>query len=165
MLSVCILGTTHVPAVTSTQVWDLGPGSEGRLSPQAQTLPGGHSDYVLSVCFSEDGKFIISGSKDRSVTIWDARLMRKVSAGGGSRGEGFVFSLHLPFPECGSPCLLFGRLRRIGVGMAASCVGVFASFVGDRQCRYRCGYAPSPCRRVHIGRAELVRGVGFLPKV
>lgn len=59
-------------------MWDLGPGSEGRLSPQAQTLPGGHSDYVLSVCFSQDGKFIISGSKDRSVTIWDAKLMKKV---------------------------------------------------------------------------------------
>lgn len=62
----------------SLQVWDLGPGSEGRLSPQAQTLPGGHSDYVLSVCFSQDGKYIISGSKDRSVTIWDAKLMKKV---------------------------------------------------------------------------------------
>ena len=62
------------------QVWDLGPGSEGRLSPQAQTLPGGHSDYVLSVCFSQDGKYIISGSKDRSVTIWDAKLMKRVSS-------------------------------------------------------------------------------------
>lgn len=62
------------------QVWDLGPGSEGRLSPQAQTLPGGHSDYVLSVCFSQDGKYIISGSKDRSVTIWDSKLMKRVRA-------------------------------------------------------------------------------------
>lgn len=59
-------------------MWDLGPGSEGRLSPQAKTLPGGHKDYVLSVCFSQDGKYIISGSKDRSVTIWDARLMKRV---------------------------------------------------------------------------------------
>lgn len=67
------------PLALLTQVWDLGPGSEGRLSPQAQTLPGGHSDYVLSVCFSQDGKYIISGSKDRSVTIWDARLMTRVS--------------------------------------------------------------------------------------
>lgn len=64
---------------STPQVWDLGPGSEGRLSPQAQTLPGGHSDYVLSVCFSQDGKYIISGSKDRSVIIWDAKLMKQVS--------------------------------------------------------------------------------------
>lgn len=62
------------------KVWDLGPGSDGRLSPQAQTLPGGHSDYVLSVCFSQDGKYIISGSKDRSVTIWDSKLMKRVRA-------------------------------------------------------------------------------------
>ncbi|CAN0528017.1 unnamed protein product, partial [Ectocarpus sp. 12 AP-2014] len=63
----------------SMMVWDLGPGSEGRLSPQANTLPGGHKDYVLSVCFSQDGKYIISGSKDRSVTMWDARLMKRVA--------------------------------------------------------------------------------------
>ncbi|CAM9994099.1 unnamed protein product, partial [Ectocarpus sp. 8 AP-2014] len=63
----------------SAEVWDLGPGSEGRLSPQAKTLPGGHKDYVLSVCFSQDGKYIISGSKDRSVTMWDARLMKRVA--------------------------------------------------------------------------------------
>ena len=70
----------HAHPYPSPQVWDLGPGSEGRLSPLAQTLPGGHSDYVLSVCFSQDGKYIISGSKDRSVTIWDAKLMKRVSS-------------------------------------------------------------------------------------
>lgn len=74
-------------------MWDLGPGSEGRLSPQAQTLPGGHSDYVLSVCFSQDGKYIISGSKDRSVTIWDAKLMKRVSNASSSSSSNGVLGV------------------------------------------------------------------------
>jgi general transcriptional corepressor TUP1 len=31
----------------------------------------GHRDYVLSAAFSTDGKWILSGSKDRSVQFWD----------------------------------------------------------------------------------------------
>ena len=33
----------------------------------------GHKDYVLSVAVSHDGKWIVSGSKDRGVQFWDAR--------------------------------------------------------------------------------------------
>jgi len=33
----------------------------------------GHKDYVLSVAVSHDGKWVVSGSKDRCVQFWDAR--------------------------------------------------------------------------------------------
>ena len=32
----------------------------------------GHKDYVLSVAISHDGKWVVSGSKDRGVQFWDA---------------------------------------------------------------------------------------------
>ena len=32
----------------------------------------GHSDAVLSVAYSADGKKIVSGSKDKSIRVWDA---------------------------------------------------------------------------------------------
>ena len=33
----------------------------------------GHKDYVLSVAVSHDGKWVVSGSKDRGVQFWDAQ--------------------------------------------------------------------------------------------
>ncbi|KZV76533.1 WD40 repeat-like protein [Peniophora sp. CONT] len=33
----------------------------------------GHKDYVLSVAVSHDGKWVVSGSKDRGVQFWDSR--------------------------------------------------------------------------------------------
>ena len=31
-----------------------------------------HSKYVYSVAFSPDGKTIVSGSKDKTIKVWDA---------------------------------------------------------------------------------------------
>ena len=31
-----------------------------------------HSDWVLSVAFSPDGKTIVSGSRDKTIKVWDA---------------------------------------------------------------------------------------------
>ena len=33
----------------------------------------GHKDYVLSVAVSNDGQWVVSGSKDRGVQFWDAK--------------------------------------------------------------------------------------------
>ena len=34
-------------------------------------VSSGHSDGVLSVAFSPDGKAIVSGSKDKSIKMWN----------------------------------------------------------------------------------------------
>ncbi|KAJ1937148.1 general transcription repressor, partial [Linderina pennispora] len=58
------------------RIWDLArPGSSGRPSGPStcrSTLTG-HKDFVLSVAYSPDGNWIVSGSKDRGVQFWDPR--------------------------------------------------------------------------------------------
>ncbi|GLA41111.1 hypothetical protein AnigIFM63309_008958 [Aspergillus niger] len=39
-------------------------------SPNLQTLEG-HSDWVWSVAFSQDGHILASGSYDRTIKLWD----------------------------------------------------------------------------------------------
>jgi WD40 repeat protein len=46
------------------KLWDADTGQE------LLTLKG-HIDYVTSVCFSPDGKRILSGSGDGTMKIWD----------------------------------------------------------------------------------------------
>ena len=51
------------------KVWEI-----DSLNPQQSKLAltcVGHKDFVLSVAFSPDGKWIISGSKDRTAQFWD----------------------------------------------------------------------------------------------
>ena len=54
-------------------------GSEVTVRWQVFTLTG-HSDGVISVTFSPDGKRIVSGSDDNLVKIWDAATGAEVSS-------------------------------------------------------------------------------------
>ena len=38
----------------------------------------GHSNTVLSVCFSPDGKFIASGSRDKTIKLWNLQEQKEV---------------------------------------------------------------------------------------
>ena len=53
-----------------------GPGAPGKgendKGSQCTMNFTGHKDYVLSVAVSHDGKWVVSGSKDRGVQFWDA---------------------------------------------------------------------------------------------
>jgi WD40 repeat protein len=52
---------------TRIRLWDLETGKEVRK------LFGGHSNYVMSVCFSPRGERLLSASLDGTVRIWDVK--------------------------------------------------------------------------------------------
>jgi WD40 repeat protein len=47
------------------RVWDVSTGKE-------LNVLNGHTESVNSVAFSTDGTYIVSGSSDNSVRVWDA---------------------------------------------------------------------------------------------
>ena len=54
----------------------------------------GHKDYVLSVAVSSDGRWVISGSRDRAVRLWDANTaVTQCMLLGHSNSGGFTVTL------------------------------------------------------------------------
>ena len=51
------------------RVWDMSSGA-CVTTFGGPNVRGGHRDYVLSVAYTPDGEWILSGSKDRSVRFW-----------------------------------------------------------------------------------------------
>ncbi|CAG8785229.1 17342_t:CDS:2, partial [Acaulospora morrowiae] len=59
------------------KLWDMShpgrtpsSGSSNTKNPAKMTFSG-HKDFVLSVAVSPDGRWVVSGSKDRGVQFWD----------------------------------------------------------------------------------------------
>lgn len=73
-------GTATLPALTPSgqPIPGVAPGQrpsiEGGERGSVNTMNfNGHKDYVLSVAVSNDGQWVVSGSKDRGVHFWDSR--------------------------------------------------------------------------------------------
>ena len=71
------LAPQGTPRTAASVYGKSGPGSaggkgEGEKGSQCTMNFIGHKDYVLSVAVSHDGKWVVSGSKDRGVQFWDA---------------------------------------------------------------------------------------------
>ena len=45
--------------------------------------PHGHSNWILSHAFSADGRRLISGSRDKTVRVWDPHSGQLLGVGGG----------------------------------------------------------------------------------
>jgi WD40 repeat protein len=63
------------------KLWDIETGKE------IKTLSG-HSDSVLSVSFSVDGKTLASGSWDKTVKLWDTETGKEIKTLSGHSGSG-----------------------------------------------------------------------------
>jgi WD40 repeat protein len=72
----CILDTAALPQPTSNlspshTIVQLNP--HPPLTPPPNLAMRGHTDFVYCATFSADGKYIASGSSDRTIRVWDAQ--------------------------------------------------------------------------------------------
>ena len=61
----------------------LRPGGKGKEKAVAE-MPG-HSDAVLTLALSDDGRYLASAGKDRRVCVWDVEKSEWVRGFGGHR--------------------------------------------------------------------------------
>jgi WD40 repeat protein/serine/threonine protein kinase len=72
-------------------VWEVETGAiVQRFGTESQdtTLATGHTDWVTTVAFSPDGLRVISGSRDRSVRVWDVSTGQEIQRFGAVNGRG-----------------------------------------------------------------------------
>ena len=69
------LGLGGAVAATGIGWWVF---SHGPVIPEGTTVYKGHSSFVNSVAWSPDGKYIASGSGDRTVQVWEAATGNRI---------------------------------------------------------------------------------------
>jgi WD40 repeat protein len=63
------------------------PAAEDKGAPGVVATLKGHSEAIYSVAFSPDGKYVVSGSGDRSVKVWDSASGKEIKSFGGAAGH------------------------------------------------------------------------------
>lgn len=73
----------------------------GKKGKDKGTVPAeikGHSDEVLALALSDDGKYLASGGRDRSVGVWDAEKGEWIRGFSGQVGHKDLVSVILAIP-------------------------------------------------------------------
>lgn len=83
------LGPSGISSLTGTKPTGTGSGTGGS---QCVLDFIGHKDYVLSVSMSSDSRWVVSGSKDRCVHVWDSQTaVLQLMLQGHKNSGGFLF--------------------------------------------------------------------------
>ena len=93
---------------------------------------------VMSVCFSADGKFIASGSRDKTVKIWSVGSSGTFECQSTLNVGGRVFSVSFS-PD--------GEFIAAGYGYPGNAIQIFKAQTGEKFQSPLTGhrYVPSPC--------------------
>lgn len=81
-----------------------------RAKPLLKTFEG-HHDSVSSVAFSPDGRFIVSGSKDHTLKLWDASTGGLLATYFVVDGHGVAYTPDDRFVTDGDPHAAFAIVR------------------------------------------------------
>lgn len=72
------------------------PAGEDNAAPEVIATMEGHSEAVYSVAFTPDGKYVVSGSGDHTVKVWDSATGKEIKSFGGPAGhQNLVMSVSL----------------------------------------------------------------------
>mmetsp|Transcript_1238 Transcript_1238/g.1453 ORF Transcript_1238/g.1453 Transcript_1238/m.1453 type:complete len:507 (-) Transcript_1238:202-1722(-) len=78
---------------STVKIWDVGGTPSETSSFECLHTMKGHDNYIYDVAFSPNGKYLVSGSTDKSVNVWNARtgkLLQSYSTVGTS-SEGTIY--------------------------------------------------------------------------
>ena len=91
----------------------LRPGGKGKEKAAAETP--GHSDAVLTLALSDDGRYLASAGKDRRVGVWDVETGEWVR---GFTGHRDTISVRNSSPSTGAARFIHSVLYPSGCGIS-----------------------------------------------